>query len=51
MPTSEEDEPEKSLPLALQGLFYKVCVFIYMCMHFVLCICVHVYAVHGVHCA
>lgn len=26
MPTSEEDEPEKSLPLALQSLFYKVCV-------------------------
>lgn len=25
MPTSEEDEPEKSLPLALQSLFYKVC--------------------------
>lgn len=28
MPTSEEDEPEKSLPLALQGLFYKVCVYV-----------------------
>ena len=25
MPTSEEDDPLKSIPLALQSLFYKVC--------------------------
>lgn len=25
MPTTEEEVPQKSIPLALQSLFYKVC--------------------------
>ncbi len=35
MPTQEEDDMAKSIPLALQSLFYKVC--IYSCIWFTAC--------------
>ena len=38
MPTSEEDDPLKSIPLALQSLFYKVMGFVVPCGT---CACMH----------